>query len=383
MLFSAHYPTATSLLWGLYRGNCISIVAGDVSRTSDLQYFPLCRRFYPIAASSIQALDPDVIERLRVIVRSNPVDILMPGCFDTVQYLSYYAKEIDFVPVIPLPSFSTIRNLHDKYKFHLFCRTHGIRTPETMLLREGSSLCEANLPLSFPVLVKPLELSGGAGIYRFDDFQSLNAHLDQGHRERSDEFPLLLQEYIPGADIDFNGFALDGRLCAWTIQRWMQVEGTNGEFFSWLQFVQDPEIFEIGARIAKATSYSGPFHVDLRIDERNGNILALETNPRFWGSVLASMNEGVNFAEVSVRTAFDPDYRQEPRLSCSIWGNPVQALLLAFKKKGPESRYIASRHSWFQMNHMLMERSGRLISMGRKKLERFVRITKKVTLQLE
>ncbi len=372
MLFSTHAYTATNLMWGLYWADCTPVVVGDASSTSDLKYLPLCKKYYPFPGGAVQGFDPALVDVLRKVVRDEAIDIIMPGCFETLEYLSQYHTEIsDFIRVMPLPPRSTIRLLHDKHSFSLFCRDNGIPHPGCLLLRDRSDLREADMPLSFPLLTKPLEFSASEGIYRFDDFRSLSSHLSCEPKKKCDEFPILLQEFIPGADIDFNGFALDGRLCAWTTQRWIQVPHGDGKPYVWLQFEDNPEVVAIGSRIAEASRFSGPFHVDLRMDARNGQIFALETNPRFWGSVLASMNGGVNFAEVAVRAAFEPGFLQGPRPFSTIWGNPVKALVLALWKRDGDSRRIASRHTWFQMKYLLMDRTSRLISMGRKGWEHF------------
>jgi hypothetical protein len=49
--------------------------------------------------------------------------------------------------------------------------------------------------------------------------------------------------------------------------------------------------------MCRASGYRGVGHVDMRIDERTGNVMAIEFNPRFWGSLLFASWMGVNFVE--------------------------------------------------------------------------------------
>jgi hypothetical protein len=54
----------------------------------------------------------------------------------------------------------------------------------------------------------------------------------------------------------------------------------------------------------RRVKWTGIAQLDLRRDSRTGQVLIIEVNPRFWGSLLASASAGVNFPILSCRAAF-------------------------------------------------------------------------------
>jgi hypothetical protein len=107
--------------------------------------------------------------------------------------------------------------------------------------------------------------------------------------------PWLLQEYLPGHDIDLSLLADRGRVVAWTVQS----ESPGGG----MMFQADQRLFAIGERIVAGTKFHGVAHFDMRIDERTGEVSVIECNPRFWGSLMLSTWSGVNFVELGCAMA--------------------------------------------------------------------------------
>src|SRR3989304_3891130 len=86
--------------------------------------------------------------------------------------------------------------------------------------------------------------------------------------------PLILQEFIPGKDIDLSVLAVGGRVVASAVQQWPDS--------GMLEFCEHPEVEELGRKVVSLFNYDGVAHFDMRIDERTGRVLVLECNPRFW-----------------------------------------------------------------------------------------------------
>jgi predicted ATP-grasp superfamily ATP-dependent carboligase len=211
------------------------------------------------------------------------------------------------------------------------------------------------LPIPFPLLTKPLNRAGGIGIHRFEGLDSLRAYLSDTD-QRYNQLPIILQEFIEGDDIDFNGYAVGGEVVAWSIQRHIACESAPGSGLSGRQFVCEERVFDLGRRIVRAANYEGPLHVDMRISRQTRKLYAIEVNPRFWESVVASICDGVNFGDVAVQAAFSANRRWSPKCSGTIWGNPKAALKNWLRNRNRNAFNYLRRHSLFQLRHILHQK---------------------------
>lgn len=81
---------------------------------------------------------------------------ILIGCTD--EYASFLIRERDGFPphyIVPSPSVAHSR-LADKAVFYEFCKTRGLKTPATVVLRAGEAV-PAVLPFSYPIVLKPAE----------------------------------------------------------------------------------------------------------------------------------------------------------------------------------------------------------------------------------
>jgi predicted ATP-grasp superfamily ATP-dependent carboligase len=343
-------------LWGLRAAGHQCLVVGNLSKNAALKNSPLCRKFYAIPEEySFGDRSPEIVPLVKKVAADNDIDVICPSGFESIKFLSFFQNEIaQTKPCVPVPTLETINRLSDKYTFASFCREHGIPHPATYLLEDINVVKENRLPVEFPLLTKPLRMSAGKGIYTFKMAEELLDYLGKQKEDGSNALPLLLQEFIPGFDIDFNGFGHNGFLSAWTIQKFIEVPRKWKKPLRWLQFLKNEDILRIGKIIVEQTKYSGPIHVDLRVDERDGKAYSIEVNPRFWASTFASMIDGVNFADVAVQCALEPRYQKVPRYACRIWGSPHHLPYLLLKQPGREMWRLACQHTLFQVKHMFL-----------------------------
>ena len=122
--------------------------------------------------------------------------------------------------------------------------------PKTYLLENIDHLRENKIPIDYPVLTKPLLTSASRGIRKFENTETLLKYLlEQAGDDEYKALPILLQEYIPGSDINFNGFALNGRLCAWTVQEFIEIPRGKNKPLRWSQSVENDDILRAGTQI--------------------------------------------------------------------------------------------------------------------------------------
>jgi len=229
LVLATNTDDASILLWCLYEAHHKRFAIGNLSKNQDLAYSPLCTKFYPIPENyTFEERSVEIIELIHHVVKENQIDIIIPSGFDSIKYISQYKSKLsEIAKIIAVPSLNTIDVLGNKYTFSVFCKHNDIPHPKTFLLKELNEIKNKAIKIDFPLLTKPLNMTGGTGIYKFNDEAKLYEYLSRERTDRSNALPILLQEVIPCEDIDFNGFTINGRLKAWTIQRFIEISGNK------------------------------------------------------------------------------------------------------------------------------------------------------------
>lgn len=199
-------------------------------------------------------------------------------------------------PRFPMPSPDLFEQLANKASFARLLHELALPSPRTQVVRSLDSL--HHIDPRRPLVVKP-DWGESGQLVRVTSNQSqlrpaVEACLEAGR-------DAIIQEYVPGHDIDLSLLADRGTIVAWTIQK----RTRRG-----LRFVKRRDVLQLGAALCEATEYHGVAHLDMRIDSRTRKPVFIECNPRFWGTVTASAGAGVNFLDLAVRLAtnrLDPD----------------------------------------------------------------------------
>ena len=235
----------------------------------------------------------DLCETLRQLDLPPTEALLVP--FDELghAYVAAHRERLEALlavtPVAPLPAF---REGIDKGRLAQRLKALDLPRPPTWRPHEVSAIG----PEDFPVIVKATNLCFGAGLEVCADREALEGCLAKRTRKGGD---FIVQRLIEGYDIDCSVFCVEGRIEAWTMQR----EAVKGDLFSpasQIEFVHEPRVLEIVAKLMEALSWSGVAHVDLRHDTARDQFPVLEINGRFWGSLLGSTAAGVNFISAIV-----------------------------------------------------------------------------------
>lgn len=154
--------------------------------------------------------------------------------------------------------------------------------------------------LPFPLVAKPIGLSGGRGVAIVQRPDQLAGVVEKLEREHGDNF--VLQEFVPGGtcvltmiyDVDGRQVVSVSMRSTLTIFTWGG-GGFAGELFD------APELHDLGARIIEAAGgWRGPINLELRRHTDTGVWMIFEANCRLNGySYLTTMN-GLNLPHISV-----------------------------------------------------------------------------------
>jgi len=239
--------------------------------------------------------DEQFLRAVSSAVVRHRIDVLLPVTLRGVRATASRLADLQrLLRVVPVPGRAQLETVHDKWTFSQYLCAHQLPTPPTW---NGDVLHPGASPLAsefFPALLKPTGEGGGYGItvvHSSDELRQLAARVAHSPNRHSAH---ILQGYVPGQDICLGALCRDGQMLAYTIQAAVGVsEGRCGPQRI-MDFVDDPAVVALGARLFAELRWNGIAYVDLRRDARTGALVFIEFNPRIGQAVLGGLYAGVN-----------------------------------------------------------------------------------------
>jgi len=177
--------------------------------------------------------------------------------------------------------------------------------------------------VSYPCVVKPLALSASRGVIRCDDASALFsacARIEPMLSDSGDEFEkrhLLIESYIEGVEVAYEGFLRQGTLC--TLVIFDKPDPLTGPYFEETIYVT-PSALPVGTQntIKQQVSLacqayglvSGPIHAELRINSSGAWILEVAART-IGGDCARSLDSGTEFnlEELVISLAIGQTYK--------------------------------------------------------------------------
>ena len=234
--------------------------------------------------------DNDELLEINKTIRLRKIDLVMPIAEEMSKFLIANKNDIDrAVKMMLLSDLKPYLIAINKKHLYNYLTLNNFPTPKSQVLPK--SINQVMNDLSYPVLVKPLDLKGGEGILKFDFEKELLAYISTStHSEE-----LLIQEYIDGFDIDCSVLCENGEILSYTIQEEYLSSDVPYAPQLGVSFVENSDVLSVVSKVLKSLNWNGIAHIDLRFDSLQNNYKILEINGRFWGSTEASKAAGVNF----------------------------------------------------------------------------------------
>lgn len=264
---------------------CI-VIGGQATRS--LRWSGLCKRQVTVDIDGEgDAVFTDVVNR---VAYANPHVILIPADCDAIRLANRVGDGLK-VKTTPIPALPTLEMFDNKWRFHQFCSGLGLPVPDTMRFasKHAMDFHAVVSAIGLPFVVKPLDRAGSTGVHvvrsaeDFDTSVLRNPAYEYG--------PLIAQRFIRGEDVDVSFLAVDGKMSALAVQ---QATGSR------IVFLPNPSLAAMASTLSDASAYRGVMHVDARVEEGTGKVWLIESNPRFWASLTASVWCGLNFVAESI-----------------------------------------------------------------------------------
>jgi predicted ATP-grasp superfamily ATP-dependent carboligase len=256
-------------------------------------------------------LDAALVQQIESTCQERAIDIVLPVDYPTVMLLADHGARIKSARVAAVPDASLMRTLHDKYKFSAILSRLGLPQPRTELADDAAALAATQLP--FPIITKPVDRWASVGFQIHHTREELHQRIVQ--QQLAAEFPLLVQEFIPGHDVGFAFVARQGELVAHAAFE-QPARGLR-------RYFDAPRLREYVALLLRETGYHGVGEIDTRHDASNDEYRLLEVNPRFWASLMYATRAGMNFPELLMRLD-ERQPRRSPEAGFSARPDPVR-----------------------------------------------------------
>lgn len=183
---------------------------------------------------------------------------------------------------VPFHSPRAAEIARNKFLFRERCQATGLRTPRFQRLPLDSDVAAAAEAATFPCVLKPLVLSASRGVIRADTPAEFTAALARIRAllktpevlkmQDPEAAWLLVEEFIPGAEIAVEALMTEGRLRVLAI--FDKPDPLNGPFFEETIYVTPSRLSaegqsEVEVTLSAATKAvglrHGPLHAELRI----------------------------------------------------------------------------------------------------------------------
>lgn len=148
-------------------------------------------------------------EAMLELARAEGVSAVCSGCNDFALLSTVYVCE-----QLGLPghdSYATSLEIHHKDKYRALAARLGIPTPQAKVVHNEQEFENAIAALTFPIIVKPVDLTGGKGIHRATNIEEARAaYKDATSRTRQDH--IVVEEFIEGTNHGFSAMLVKGKV---------------------------------------------------------------------------------------------------------------------------------------------------------------------------
>ena len=152
------------------------------------------------------------------LARAEGVSAVCSGCNDFALLSTVYVCE-----KLGLPghdSYATSLEIHHKDKYRALAARLGIPTPQAITIavtgkgrteQDCAGFDDAIAGLAFPIIVKPIDLTGGKGIHRAANAdEAREAYKDACSRTRQDH--IVVEEFVEGTNHGFSAMLVKGKV---------------------------------------------------------------------------------------------------------------------------------------------------------------------------
>ena len=238
----------------------------------------------------LDAGDAFIEHLLRIASEQDQKPVLFVTSDDYLPSLAQHRTRLEKALLLNIPPSETLESISDKYGQYELARRAGVAVPATFALKGAADVKELREKIPFPVFVKARDVTAwrrivGGNVKGFvaqtpKELETrLEALADRG-------LEALVQELIPGPDSNVYMaccyVSQAGELIRAFALRKLRQQPPGFGFGSLAVSVRDEAVLSLGRRYLESMDYRGIGAIELKQDERDGQLKLIELNARYW-----------------------------------------------------------------------------------------------------
>lgn len=233
--------------------------------------------------------------------------VLFPTADAYAQFIDHFHDELKEYFLFPNGTKGLVSDLVDKFRMLKYTDKFNVKTPELILTTEENLVSRVTEELGYPCIIKPMESAPFVAKYRakvlvVKDEAELIEKLDM---VKDSGLELFVQRIIPGPESNcycWEGYMNQEGVCTHytTVEKVRQWPNNFGAAtFAKQKWI--PECHDICKPLLEGCGYKGFAEVDLKKDEKTGDIYLIEVNCRYIGFTELLIQMGFNTPFITYR----------------------------------------------------------------------------------
>lgn len=253
--------------------------------------------------------EPERTTRLFEIIREQKYDVFIPVGGSSVKWAATHQETLRQHTKLVLSTFDQVVLALDKQKTQAVAESLGIRVPRSLTWRPGEPFDGVLDKCTFPVVSKGADELTTWDVMKHEDPGSLSHRLLSLQLGDNDEESFLVQEFVTGEGVGYFALCHDGHVLNDFMHRRIREYPATGGSSACAESIESEDLRSKGRSILSALQWTGVAMVEFIRDSR-GELVFLEINPKFWGSLDLAIASGVNFPLLLVNQAMRKDLNQ-------------------------------------------------------------------------
>jgi predicted ATP-grasp superfamily ATP-dependent carboligase len=231
------------------------------------------------------------IDKLAAIVRERPHDVLLPGTDTSVLAVSRHRDRLARHVCLGLPRHEIVEHSVNRERLLQEAAKAGLASPEARVCECVDDAHAAAHAFGYPVLIKPVEViieAGGAAHRR----ASVLARGAPGLGAAAEEFGrCIVQRCVRGDVVSFGGVATGEGLLGFAVSRYLRTGPPDAGNVCFSRTIPPPRgLAEKVETLVAGMGWKGLFEL---IERPDGELAAIDFNPRVYGSLSLAVAAGV------------------------------------------------------------------------------------------
>ena len=314
--------------------------------------------------------DANAFERfLTSFIHHEAPAVVLPVSDVTTRSLCALRELMGLPAAAAVPSLEAFEHVSDKRWILERAARCGIRVPRTHTVHGLSGLPAIENRIAYPAVVKPVRSrirTGDGWVATGVHYASCRGELRKlfERTEYLATYPSMIQERIEGAGVGMFGLFDRGELVAeFAHVRLREKPPSGGVSVLRVSVPVDPGLRQAATRLLGPLGWHGVAMIEFKQERRTGELVLMEVNGRFWGSLQLAIDAGLDFPglvcdlALGRRPAAMPSYRAGVRNRWLL--GDLDHLLLRLFKSGEALHLPAGAPSRWRTAADFLKFSGR------------------------